>query len=350
MKCFVMMPFGGSGEYDKGERESRIIYSKIIEPAVKDALGKGAIVQVESAKNEAGSITSSIIRSISEADLCIVDITGRNANVFLELGVRFALKRRTTILMHQQTSDLPFDITAYRSFKYDALDQDLYRKQLAKFISESIDAKRTTDSLVFDVLEDHSEYHAKTTTSARVMPWEDYFSRLDRMRILLSEAITDGRYRPNAIIGISNGGAMFADLLAMKSVYTGVVGNLWADRTKHDGSSMFEHSFNNGVLEGLTNQMREIPLEPEEVRILLVDDMVASSITYNAAKKFLSSKLPDAHVRFLPFCYADKEKLEKVRGNLLWFHSGFRLDDDAVHSIHLTEFEKFPYEKPVRSA
>lgn len=37
--CFVMMPHGSNGEYHLGVTEGDIVYSKIIKPALIDALG-----------------------------------------------------------------------------------------------------------------------------------------------------------------------------------------------------------------------------------------------------------------------------------------------------------------------
>jgi hypothetical protein len=65
-------------------------------------------------KEESGSITASIVRSIAEYDVAIVDITGHNANVFLELGIRYGLKSNITILLTQDASKIPFDIKDYR--------------------------------------------------------------------------------------------------------------------------------------------------------------------------------------------------------------------------------------------
>src|SRR5262245_54305381 len=100
---FVMMPFGSNKEYDDDPIESDFIYKEIIEPGVMDAMTQlntdslsldewidfnvSSLIRREVDKNQSGSITKSIVQSIARADVVIVDITGKNPNVFLELGI-----------------------------------------------------------------------------------------------------------------------------------------------------------------------------------------------------------------------------------------------------------------------
>ena len=37
------------------------------------------------------------------------------------------------------------------------------------------------------------------------MTWNEYWEQLRKVTLLLKETIDDGRYRPNAVIGLSNG-------------------------------------------------------------------------------------------------------------------------------------------------
>ena len=95
-QCFVVMPFGGGGEYRGKEKESTFILNHIIEPAVAEAVeafnsGKLEVehlslqVRRELEETSSGNITESIVRKVAGSYITIVDLTGRNPNVFLEL-------------------------------------------------------------------------------------------------------------------------------------------------------------------------------------------------------------------------------------------------------------------------
>ena len=65
-----------------------------------------------------GSITRDIVEGILDADLLVADLTGRNANVFYELGIAHAAGNKT-IMTAQSEADVPFDIANYRVLMYE---------------------------------------------------------------------------------------------------------------------------------------------------------------------------------------------------------------------------------------
>lgn len=62
-------------------------------------------------------VLEDIWQGISEASIVIADVTGRNPNVYYELGIAHVLGRRL-ILLTQDTSDIPFDTRNYRHVNY----------------------------------------------------------------------------------------------------------------------------------------------------------------------------------------------------------------------------------------
>jgi hypothetical protein len=56
-----------------------------------------------------GSIIQDVREAINEADVIVADCTGRNANVFYEIGIAHTL-RKDTILISQTMDDVPFDV------------------------------------------------------------------------------------------------------------------------------------------------------------------------------------------------------------------------------------------------
>ncbi len=64
------------------------------------------------------SILDRIYNQISKADIVIADMTGRNPNVFYEVGYAHAIGKKT-ILLTKNSADIPFDLKHYPHIIYD---------------------------------------------------------------------------------------------------------------------------------------------------------------------------------------------------------------------------------------
>ncbi len=84
---------------------------------------------IEKEKLDSAPIHQSMFREAQDADVYIADLTGSNPNVYLELGVRWALCDNVTIMIAQSVDDLKFNVFANRAFIYspdniiDAIDK-----------------------------------------------------------------------------------------------------------------------------------------------------------------------------------------------------------------------------------
>lgn len=76
--------------------------------------------------NISSNILGHIIEQISKARLVIANISGRNPNVFYELGIAHALGK-PVIIVSESLSDIPFDVNASRILAFDD-EKDLGRK------------------------------------------------------------------------------------------------------------------------------------------------------------------------------------------------------------------------------
>jgi hypothetical protein len=65
-----------------------------------------------------GLIIADVAQEILRSKLIIADITPRNANVFFEVGYALAL-HKPTILLAEKTTELPFDLSAFRVLFYE---------------------------------------------------------------------------------------------------------------------------------------------------------------------------------------------------------------------------------------
>ena len=117
-EIFMLMPF----KYPFGMN-----FELVIKPVV-NSLGYNITKADDNFK--IGSVMDKIKESIKRARLVVADVTGRNPNVFYELGLAHAFGKDVLIIT-QNSEDIPFDITHLRYFKYE-LDND-FEKMKSKF-------------------------------------------------------------------------------------------------------------------------------------------------------------------------------------------------------------------------
>jgi hypothetical protein len=122
--CFVISPFGEP--YDR-------IYAEVIRPLFAE-LG----IRIQRADEFTGSnvIMEDVRRAITAANLVIADLSGRNPNVFYELGYAHALGK-DVLLITQDIRELPFDVRHYRCCGYRA-EADESWLELTRWLRGSI--------------------------------------------------------------------------------------------------------------------------------------------------------------------------------------------------------------------
>ena len=85
-----------------------------------------------------------ILREIGNSELILADVTGRNPNVFYELGIAHMVKNASRVLLvTQRVDDIPFNLRAYRHIVYTR-----NRSGLEKLGGELIKAARGVSSAV----------------------------------------------------------------------------------------------------------------------------------------------------------------------------------------------------------
>lgn len=118
---FVMIPFSDS---------FFTIYEEAIIPALESA-GLRSIHAGEIFSNHV--VMEDIWEAICTAKIVIADVTGRNPNVFYELGIAHTLGKECIVLT-QDSQDVPFDIRARRFIEYDPRKNASLRASLEKTI------------------------------------------------------------------------------------------------------------------------------------------------------------------------------------------------------------------------
>lgn len=147
-KCFLIMPFGAPGS--DLEKKSRAVMENFIRPIIEKKRYK--LLRADDI-GMAGSITRDIIEFLNSSDLVIADLSGHNANVFYELGVRHALRPSGTISIIEAGSRIPFDVSPYRTIHYEHSKAGIgkFQKELKSHV-DSFEKLRRIDNPVHDIL------------------------------------------------------------------------------------------------------------------------------------------------------------------------------------------------------
>jgi hypothetical protein len=184
--CFVLMPFGDHLSW---------VYGELVKA------GDAAGYRIERGDDIflPGVVLDQIERSIVEADAVIAVCTGRNANVFYELGV--ARPIHDVILVAESPEDLPFDVAHLRAIIYgtnpislaaqvtrslDSIDQE--PKRILRHVAGEVLVERAVQAQGDDTV-----YWVSTDGVLRLLPDSDTVGLYTRGRpiVNLSAAYLD---------------------------------------------------------------------------------------------------------------------------------------------------------------
>lgn len=104
--CFIIMPFGDWFDY---------YYETIYRPAIQST---GLIPRRADDLFRPSAIVNDIWALTQQAKIILADLTGKNANVFYELGLAHAVAK-PAILVAESMDDIPFDLRSLRILVYD---------------------------------------------------------------------------------------------------------------------------------------------------------------------------------------------------------------------------------------
>jgi hypothetical protein len=135
--CFVMMPFAAPvGGY----------YSTVYEPAIRKA---GLTpVRADAEIFGTGKIMDQIWRGLNSAKVLVAELTGRNPNVFYELGLAHALDK-PVVLVSSNEDDVPFDLQQIRVIYYDMKDPFWGQKLIDKIAENVASAIKNPEEATF---------------------------------------------------------------------------------------------------------------------------------------------------------------------------------------------------------
>lgn len=152
---FIVMPFTEQTIVTQdGERKYSEKHFDDIYATLRDAVREyNPDIHVDRMEQKFGNIVSHIIRRLHTADVVIAVLSGKNPNVFYELGVRHSL-RRNTIMLVEYRDEYPFDLSGHYSEEF-SVDHGTDRDNLKAFLRERLgqyDKESLPDSPVLEVL------------------------------------------------------------------------------------------------------------------------------------------------------------------------------------------------------
>jgi tetratricopeptide (TPR) repeat protein len=122
VKLFVAMPYGSEkGQLDRDDpgKPLEIQFDDVWNGVIKPAIPGEWVAKRADELRKPGLIDQLYTEWLLEADVVLADLTFSNPNVFYELGIRQALSRKSTVLIAQKDSRLPFDVRNQAVVHYD---------------------------------------------------------------------------------------------------------------------------------------------------------------------------------------------------------------------------------------
>src|SRR4028119_286289 len=120
-RCFVVMGFGLKTDFATGRKlDLNKTYRLLIKPVVES---RDIICIRADEIHHSGPIDVPMYQELLKADLVIADLSTANVNAFYELGIRHALRPRTTIVISEDKLTYPFDLNHIKITSYTHLGE-----------------------------------------------------------------------------------------------------------------------------------------------------------------------------------------------------------------------------------
>jgi tetratricopeptide (TPR) repeat protein len=196
--CFVIMPFG-TKPVGKHRVNFDRIYDEIFKPAIASvALPEGGKLRAARTDKDffSGDIGQEMFQYLNDSRFALADITGLNANVMYEIGVRHAARQSGTAIFRQGDATIPFDINHIKAFPYsyrpekNAKDA---RALIRRVLRESLE-QNALDSPVQIALRAQKDDAQRADVQPLLLEAENALRRFDRPAAIakLREALAAG--------------------------------------------------------------------------------------------------------------------------------------------------------------
>lgn len=208
--CFVIMGFGIKTDYETGKTfDLDATYSEIIKPVIED-VGLRCIRADEILHS--GIIDVPMYNMLLHADLAIADISTGNQNAIYELGVRHALRPKSTIVMKENQGRLYFDLNHINHFQYEHLGPDIGSREAKR---ARADLKALVEAVLSDEKADSPIYHFIPNLKQPHLSEDD-------LSELVSE-VEDAEERLSSLISAGKEAILASDMNAAVAAFNGAL-------------------------------------------------------------------------------------------------------------------------------
>lgn len=157
-RCFVVMGFGIKTDFATGRQlDLNKTYRLLIKPVVEE---KGLVCVRADEIRHSGMIDVPMYQELLTADVVIADLSTANPNALYELGIRHALRPRTTIVMAESKLPYPFDLNHIVINSYTHLGEAIDYDEVMRFRAllgatiEAVMKSEAADSPIYTVLKE----------------------------------------------------------------------------------------------------------------------------------------------------------------------------------------------------
>lgn len=192
--CFVIMGYGKKTDFKQNKSfDLDKTYRNIIKPAAEAA---GYACERADEIQHAGIIDVPMYERLLMADLVIADVSTANVNAFFELGVRYALRPKTTIVIAEKNFEIGFDMGHVVIRRYDHLGPGIDYEEVERLKAELTKACRELpqtkqiDSPVYTFLTNLVAPSRGGLETAATFAGAAERERQDRTRAALAQATT----------------------------------------------------------------------------------------------------------------------------------------------------------------
>jgi tetratricopeptide (TPR) repeat protein len=177
------------------------IKQRLLEPVAErlgEELGRSAKLVIEKDKTDPGPIHPSMFGEAVDSEVYIADLSGANANVYLELGVRWALRDNVTVLISQDINDdLKFNTSGNRVITYGPMPNQL-SDAVNRIVESALVGLRNKTLIDSPVRRGMSLYAAPRSD------WDDLRAQIERLREAQGDDLIAAANRaPNSIQAIA---------------------------------------------------------------------------------------------------------------------------------------------------
>lgn len=155
-RCFVVMGFGIKTDYATGRKlDLDKSYRLLIKPVVEE--NNLECVRADEIRHS-GTIDVPMYQELLTADVVIADLSTANPNALYELGIRHALRPRTTIVISENKLPYPFDLNHVAISSYTHLGEAIDYDEVMRFRTilggtlQNVLRNQRTDSPVYTFL------------------------------------------------------------------------------------------------------------------------------------------------------------------------------------------------------